>query len=97
MRNKAITIIMALLLTLGLAAGSSFAAEKTSYFIDDASIVSSETQKEIDSRLADISKAQKSGVYLMTTDDFQGMTPQEYRRKKRGEGDKNAVVDYRKS
>ena len=48
MRNKAITIIMALLLTLGLAAGSSFAVEKTSYFIDDASIVSSETQKEID-------------------------------------------------
>ena len=78
MKNKAITIIMALLLTLGLAAGSSFAAEKTSYFIDDASIVSSETQKEIDSRLADISKAQKSGVYLMTTDDFQGMTPQEF-------------------
>lgn len=27
----------------------------------------------------------------------EGMTPQEYRRKKRGEGDKNAVVDYRKS
>ena len=78
MKNKAITIIMALLLTLGLAAGSSFAAEKTSYFMDDASIVSSETQKEIDSRLADISKAQNCGVYLMTTDDFQGMTPQEF-------------------
>lgn len=78
MKNKAITIIMALLLTLGLAAGSSFAAEKTSYFMDDASIVSSETQKEINSRLADISKAQNCGVYLMTTDDFQGMTPQEF-------------------
>ena len=44
MRNKAITIIMALLLTQGLAEGSSFEAEKTTYFIDDASIVSSETQ-----------------------------------------------------
>ena len=79
MRNKAITIMMALLLTLGLAAGSSFAAEKTSRFYKVTHPSSrSETRKEIDSRLADISKAQKSGVYLMTTDDFQGMTPQEF-------------------
>ena len=78
MKNKAITIMLALLLTLGLAAGSSFAAAETSFFLDEASIVSSESQKKIELRLADISKAQSCGVYLMTIDDFHGLDPQTF-------------------
>lgn len=78
MRNKAITIILALLLIMGFAVGSSFASERAVYFLDEASVVSSENQKKINARLADISEEQSCGVYLMTTDDFYGMSPQTF-------------------
>lgn len=78
MKNKAIVIIMTLLLALGATVNLSFASAKPLYFTDGASIVSSEEQKEIDARLAEISKSQKCGVYLMTTDDFYGLTPREF-------------------
>lgn len=78
MKNKIIAIIITLLLVLGTAVTPGFAAEKIPNFADGASIVSSDEQKEIDSRLADISKAQKCGVYLVTTDDFYGLSPRDY-------------------
>lgn len=78
MRNKSILILLVLLLTMGISAASSFASVNTSYFTDEASIVSSEDQKKISARLANISNEQNCCVYLMTTDDFQGLSVQEF-------------------
>ena len=78
MRNRGVTVVLALLLIMIVTASSGFASDKTVYFLDEASIVSSDNQREINSRLADISREQSCGVYLMTTDDFYGMSPQDF-------------------
>lgn len=70
MKNRGITVILALLLIMIVTAGSGFASDKTVYLLDEASIVSPDNQRKINSRLADISREQSCGVYLMTTDDF---------------------------
>ncbi len=77
MRKKLIAIMLALFLIPGVSS-TAYATGEAIYFNDDAGIVSAEDVNEINSRLADISKQQKCGVYLLTTDNFNGQSPQTF-------------------
>lgn len=77
MKRRISVMIAALLLVLGLSSSMAF-AEGGMFFYDDASILTQTELDTVNARLKEISDAQQCGVYVKTTDDFNGKTPNEY-------------------
>ena len=72
-------MIAALLLILGMTASAVFAdGSGDTFFYDDAGILTQTELDAVNARLQEISDAQQCGVYVKTTDDFNGKTPNEY-------------------
>ena len=77
MKRKISVMIAALLIVLGLSASAVF-AEDGAFFYDDAGILTQTELDRVDAILQEVSEAQQCGVYVKTTDDFNGKTPNEY-------------------
>ena len=79
MRKRISVMIAALLLVLGMTSSAVFAEDGgDTFFYDDAGILTQTELDTVNTRLQEVSDSQQCGVYVKTTDDFNGKTPNEY-------------------
>lgn len=79
MKRRISVMIAALLLVFGLSSSAVFAeGSGDMFFYDDAGILTQTELAPVNSRLQEISDAQQCGVYVKTTNDFNGLTPNAY-------------------